>query len=453
MAVEPFFIIVNSSGSDTAASGCGPATAVSGTGASITSASTTVDLSADSPDLSAVVADDLIWVDASSGRQWGRIASVDNVTKTITLTSNNLYSVTEFGRNWGIGGKRATLSNLDNFMLFRNTAAYVGDMSYYGISIESDQTITAKFPSTDVGHNVVNVIKGSGVVRPKITCSQPAGTPAFRTGWSNGAAWYFHNLEFVNTNNAATDEFLSVYGSAGRFTATECKFGSPGDQNALIEDGHLVMTFINCEVHCSNLCVWEVTSAGPHFLKGSSFFGNGLTFVTQRSQWYIDSCVFNNFGDLLNGYSQSGLYFLTNNVFDNITNVFRDTISSLNVQFLANHNNCYSNIGTVFAMPTPTYQTNLQRHLQFGGSVRRYNNNYFNVTTVGDTLNSTETQLDPMYADAASNDYTITNPSLLNGGGYPISLGGYSVTSSVGPSVGTGGGGSVLHPLYATGRR
>lgn len=449
MAVEQFFIIVNSSGSDTAASGCGPATAVSGTGASVTSGSTSVDVSADSPDLSSVVADDLLWVDTTSGRQWGRIASVDNVAKTVTLTTNNTYTVTETGRNWGIGGKRATLMGCDNFMLHRRNSSYVGDMAYYGISIEDNQTITSKFPSADVSHAVHFVMKGSGATRPVITCSQTAGTPALRTGWSNADAFTLMNLEFNHTNNASTDEFISKwYNSTVR--AFNCRFGSAGDANAFLEDQSGSVFMVNCEVHCSTFSAYELTS-GTYELRGCSIFGTGSgTCFNSRISMTLDSCVVVDFAQAISNYSSIGAKCITNCIFDNITTaVFYDTSNSDDNFFYANHNNCYSNCGEVYKYPTRTYERAHQVAYQFDGPIERRNNNYYNVTTVGATLNSTETQLDPAYADTANNDYTITNATLLTGGGYPISLGGHASTSSVGPTTSSASGGGSSTPAAA----
>ena len=447
MAVESFFIIVNSSGSDTAASGCGPATAVYGTGASITSGSTTIDLSVDSPDLSGVAADDLLWVDASSGRQFTRILSVDNVSKTVTTTSNNLYSVTESGKNWGIGGKRATLSGLDNFMTYRMTSSYTGDMGYYGITIEDNQTITSKFPSTDVSHQVDNIIKGSGFPRPIITCSQPAGDPAFRTGWSNGGRWFFSNLEFNHTNNSATDEFLSVYGSNGTFFAENCKFGSPGDLNVFSKDGYLQFELINCEVYCSSFSQYEIISS--IVLRGTSIIGNkSSVFIATRANTTVESCVIANFTSCFSGYANMGTYYITNSIFDNIDNLFYDSGSNLN--FYANHNNCYSNIGNMYNFASDVVTSNRLAFSRYDGPIKRLGNNYHNVTSLGFTLNDTETQIDPLYKDKANYDFSITNPSLLIGGKYPSYIGGNSVLTSVGPNTSTYNW-SILHPLSAAG--
>ena len=136
----------SSSGSDTAASGLGPDPAVSGTGASL-NATTTVDLSADNPDLINVQAGDLLWVDASSGRQFSIIASSDNTAKTVTC--DDAFAVTETGRNWGIGGKRLSCQgSLQAFAdakggwTFELEDGYTENISSAPIEFSADPTVT-----------------------------------------------------------------------------------------------------------------------------------------------------------------------------------------------------------------------------------------------------------------------------------------------------------------------
>lgn len=97
-------ILFNSStGSDTAASGLGPATAVTGSGASTTSASAVVT----GIDTTGVSAGHLLWVQSTSGRQFSIIATVDSGTQ---VTCDDVFANTEASRTWAIGGKRATLA-------------------------------------------------------------------------------------------------------------------------------------------------------------------------------------------------------------------------------------------------------------------------------------------------------------------------------------------------------
>src|SRR5882762_753979 len=103
-------VAINSSGSDTAASGAGPVISLFGTAAA-TAASTIVTLLVDNPDLSGVATDGsaIIWIGSSSGRQFSKITAVDNTVGVKTVTVAVAFANTESGKSWGIGGKRLTL--------------------------------------------------------------------------------------------------------------------------------------------------------------------------------------------------------------------------------------------------------------------------------------------------------------------------------------------------------
>jgi len=445
MAVDTFSVVVHSGGSNTAASGCGPATAVSGTGASITNGATTVNLSADNPDLSAVVASDLLWVQSSTGRQWTRIVSVDNSTKIVTIGPNNLYGATESGRLWGIGGKRATLQQLDNFFVHRNTASYVGDMTNYGVIIEDDQTVTSRLPSIDQNHAVTNLFvgRGAGGVRPLITCSQAAGQPAFRQGWNGGSNWIFVNLRFRYTNKASTDRFMSGMNSNVPFLAINCQFGESGDSTRFFNDvAPQPCTMIGCDVYCQRGFGFE-SNTGIYNFFGCSFKSTGGILLTNRNVFTIDSCVFTGFANVWSGYAGLGSYHISNSVFDSISsNVFVDTKTDVNQFFYVLANNSFSNCGRVFNFVDPLVGNPSSSYQIFNYKMTpmRLNNNYYNVTTIGDTLKASETQLNPQYADSVNGNYRILNPAMLTGGGYPGMLNGFSAVTSIGPYSGGGGG-------------
>ncbi len=93
----------SSTGSDTAASGLGPASALSGAGASTTAASAVVT----GITTTGVTAGDMLWVDSTSGRRFSIIASVDSGTQ---VTCDDVFDNTEASRAWGIGGKRRSLA-------------------------------------------------------------------------------------------------------------------------------------------------------------------------------------------------------------------------------------------------------------------------------------------------------------------------------------------------------
>src|SRR5688500_18477061 len=101
-------ILFNSStGSDTAASGAGPATALTGTAASYSGSGFTLD---GSPDLSGVVAGTaILYVATSTGRKFFDITSVDDGANTVTVVTAPAGTAT--GLTWAIGGKRATFDH------------------------------------------------------------------------------------------------------------------------------------------------------------------------------------------------------------------------------------------------------------------------------------------------------------------------------------------------------
>lgn len=143
-------VLFNSAtGSDTAASGLGPATALSGAGASTTAASAVVT----GITTTGVTAGDLLWVQSSSGRQFSVVASVDSGTQ---VTCDDVFANTEASRTWAIGGKRATFENIDSRQLFNDLPA--GGT----IETESNQTMATTIVGSmagTIGNNCV--IKGS----------------------------------------------------------------------------------------------------------------------------------------------------------------------------------------------------------------------------------------------------------------------------------------------------
>ena len=109
-----------SSGSDTAASGAGPATAVTGSSAAYSGdgaggGTQTVITFTNSPDLSGVATDgsDALWLNTSSGeRHLFRITAVDDGADTVTVhTAPDTAINSGSAVSYAIGGKRQTLEN------------------------------------------------------------------------------------------------------------------------------------------------------------------------------------------------------------------------------------------------------------------------------------------------------------------------------------------------------
>ena len=100
----------NSTGSDTAASGCGPATAISvmlmfSSGSNTASASWSGTISVG----------DLIYVPANTGRKFNVVAGVGSGS----LTFDDNWDDSQMGTAGYVGGKRATFDNADSRLLFK----------------------------------------------------------------------------------------------------------------------------------------------------------------------------------------------------------------------------------------------------------------------------------------------------------------------------------------------
>lgn len=124
-------ILVNSgSGSDTQASGAGPATALFGSTGITSADGLTVSLLTDNPDLSGVATDGsavIFMSDTAAGaRNFGKITAVDNTVGVKTVTVANAFGLTNTDA-WAIGGKRASIGSTTSKKLFDNNGA-AGDM-------------------------------------------------------------------------------------------------------------------------------------------------------------------------------------------------------------------------------------------------------------------------------------------------------------------------------------
>jgi hypothetical protein len=160
----PTIVINSSGGSDSLASGAGPGTAVTGTLAA-THANTTVNIT-DAVALGGVATDGsaVLWVSSSSGKQFAKITAITGSSGNWTVTVSDAYANTESGRNWAIGGTRATLSG--------STQLGTDCRSGWTIDLQSDDTFTANF---NLKPNAVadqwTVLKSSNSTRPTISTS------------------------------------------------------------------------------------------------------------------------------------------------------------------------------------------------------------------------------------------------------------------------------------------
>jgi hypothetical protein len=187
-------IVFNSAGSDTLASGAGPATAVTGTLAA--TASTTAVTITDAVALGGVATDGsaALWVATSSGRRWSRITAISGSSGAWTVTVADAYGVTASAQSWAIGGQRATLAG--------SLQLGADCRSGWTIDVQTDQVLTANF---NLAPNAVNNQWTA------FTCSQ-ATRATIST--STNSVW---GLDVQNANNLVISHlhFKSTAASPG----------------------------------------------------------------------------------------------------------------------------------------------------------------------------------------------------------------------------------------------
>ena len=121
----PVILIDSATGSDSAASGAGPATALTGTAGATDAAGTTVTLDAGT-DLTNVATDGshaIYLVDTTSdARRWSKItgtAGSGGATPTVTVA--HAYAASLSGKSWAIGGRRASIGSASSRLLLEQT--------------------------------------------------------------------------------------------------------------------------------------------------------------------------------------------------------------------------------------------------------------------------------------------------------------------------------------------
>lgn len=256
----------NSTGSDTAASGAGPATAVTGTAAAHTNgvASTTITF-ADSPDLSGVAQDGsaLLFLNTASGRKFTRISTVDNSAKTCVVEDSfNIASGSAV--NYAIGGKRATLNHADSRKLFYNGGD--GDCKG-GVRVEIEYTGTNYILTSANGGklqvqlaattNGAPSFVGTGATRPTVE-QQGSGADCFSFWGSAGA--YLQNLQITHTGASRGILCANWGGGSTPCTLVNCKFSG----GSLGLYGSTPWIAIGCEFTGFSTAGGAVVSAGTY---------------------------------------------------------------------------------------------------------------------------------------------------------------------------------------------
>jgi hypothetical protein len=423
----PVILVNSATGSDTVASGAGPATALTGTAASFAAAVVTLD---GSPDLTNVATDGshTLYLVTSTGVKHFKITAKDNGADTVDVTPNP--AGTASGLTWGIGGKRASIGATTSRLLFDNAGAAGDAMPGWAVEMESGHTETLS--DRLVFRRAGDTTSGPITLRG----TRGAATPPVLTWNTNDialfpAASYQHVLDFEiqNTNATktaseairmqtasggmirgikiahATNNFwrgINVVGEAG--TIDSCDIGYTETSGVRMGTGGSFSTVIrNNYIHSVAGTGLDLDDAGDLFV-ALNIEGN----VVYDCNTGLSASAAN---------STSGRLVLANNVFHaNIGDgAFLDNTNSGWISALI-ENNIFSNNGG--------YGINFDNltlvFLQAYGVTIRNNDFYSNASgkyLPSDVGSLDEQTLDPQFTNAAGGDFSIgTNLKAL---GFP----------------------------------
>lgn len=412
----PTVLVNNSTGSDTLASGAGPATALNGAGAALAS-TTSVDLSVDAPNLSGVATDGsaVLWVGSTAGIQASIITAVNNGTKVVTVTT--AFSVTQSGKNWAIGGKRSTLDNATTRTILANliventldvSIAYTG----------SDYTLSSVL-SIISGNNQILTFTGTGATRPIIRQTAAASCIQATYAGNPGANL---NLNFLQITNSHASHGDGVNLNSGNvdFFASNCIFGDATNQLTIgiSAPSNYAGTVIMKGCVVKNCTSDGINANGFVFVElvGCSIRNNGGAGVVGPGQSRGDMCILNT---IINNNTSYGITSSQNNAGG--VRIYNSTIDSNGGHGFYLPNNPDVNAGDLV---NNNFTNNTGYGAISGGSLFGLvaeGNNYYNNSSGARSnviTGPTDVAVNPTYVGGG--DFTPTN--VASRVGYPQSF-------------------------------
>ena len=419
----PTILINSATGSDSAASGAGPATALTGTAASTNAGGTIVTLDG-SPDLSGVATDGshvIYLADSTAGaRNFGKITAADNGAKTVTVA--NAFGGSLSGKSWAIGGKRASLLGSVSYKLLDNNGTNGDAMAGWIIEMQSGHTETRssraniyRAGDTTDGPIIVRGEAGAAT-RPVLTFSGAGSDIVLRAN--------YHVLrDFTMTGTSSASSCIIDVGTAGHYIDGLKISGFSG---VLIEGGTSTgmynMHVVNCELSGGSVGVKVQQNAAvlgnyihgqtSHGISGPSANltgtlianniiagcgGDGINLVQARTDNYSAVRVL---GNTIDGCTGDGIDYTGDN----------DGLSGLTIV-----NNILSNNGGYGVNFTSLTATKV-----LARAVMATHNNTYNNTSGACNLSGVlknDPGLNPTYTNTGGGDYSIgTN---LKAKGFP----------------------------------
>lgn len=452
MALPTITFQNDSGGSDSAASGAGPGTALTGSAATVTNGSGSITIT-DAVDLSGVAVDGsaALWVKTASGRQFTKITAISGSSGNWTLTVEDTTWTAGSGKTWAIGGKRKTIGNADSYTLFGANGAKGG----WTVDILLDETITttnyafACPGSTSAGPVT---IKSSAGTRPTIT-----GPGANSTLLTVSAAYiHVENLAF-SRNYSSGQVVVYITTGTGHVTFKKCKFTQSVDFATThvelvthdVNSGNAPILFLQCEFDgasrsCGGFARYtgsastgiDIIDCWFHDITDSS---NGTTGSTNGKAIYlktaVDAVIVGNLITNCRGgvHAYTGMYgqYICNNTISGMASAL-DLIYFADAAAAAG-SRVYNN---VLVNSTSGYAIKVGTTAYYGF----YEGNNLSYNNSGDWSGFT----------ASSSDITGSDPSFVATGSNNYGLNSGSPARAVGlPGAGANIGGGSSTPSYA----
>lgn len=326
----PIIKVDSASGSDTAASGAGPATALTGSAASTDPGGTVVTLDG-SPDLSGVNTDGshVIFLSNASGRKFAAI----NAKGANTVTVEQAFTGSQSSLSWAIGGVRATVFGTDSFRLLQlspeSSGGWVVEMQ--SGHTESNTSSRAIYATNDATGGLFTLRGESGAATvPVVTTTnyfrhyangfvykdfeiKTDASPALETIFSSNNSIVVDGMRFTKGTTAA--EYIIV---GSQSIVRNCLF----DQGTNAAQATYNVTFQNCTFYKCTLGVlfshyYGTTVSDCLFIECTTGFEQNSSNETGNIS--INRCVFDKCGTALKLASQKLSGAIHSNQFTNST--------------------------------------------------------------------------------------------------------------------------------------
>ncbi len=421
------------------ASGAGPSTAITGTANAHTSgsASTTIEFD-DTPDLSGISADDVLYLGTTSGvRKFTRIVSVDDGADTMVVADS--FNIAQGSAvDYAIGGTLGSIDNANTRNIFDNNGS-TGDVKQgwtlsfiTGTAHDITSTLNFRMPTIVFGDPPFRIISATPGTLVSIEGDRANIGFAAHLNWPVASVMYWQDISIESTGTDGVNGMLAFTAGTHKHIYRRCKIIhsiNTGDHfkftlNATLNRLTFIETYF--EERASGSGSPLIIESGTGDMRGDLFAFYGCFFKGQdnaqfqfgREQAIFYKCIFDNLADPMfvdtnDSATNTGNLILLDSTFHDCGKVEMARYSGIGSAYLNN----------IFNDPK-TYAVEGKGPSDYGavGLAIMDWNTIFNAGS-GATLNMTRggngTDSDPAFVAEGSQDFAI-GPA-LKAKGFPDS--------------------------------